>query len=75
MHYAPFQKITEKQFDNAMLQITAKINQLTDMQLALELMKLLRVAADGHSGIFAHYIKTAFPLQFYIFEDGVHIKC
>jgi tetratricopeptide (TPR) repeat protein len=72
VHYAPFQQITEKQFDQNIAQIISKINQLTDMQLTVELMKILRRAADAHSGVFANF-KTAIPLQFYLFADGVYI--
>jgi len=72
VHYAPFQKISEKDFDHTIATLKSKISQFSDVELCIELLKLLRRAADAHSAVY-YQSKTALPLQFYIFEEGTFI--
>jgi len=53
------------------------IPKLTDAQITVELMKMIRYIGDGHSNIFLPVSKPAFketlPVQFYLFAEGLYI--
>lgn len=52
------------------------IEKKTDIQMALELSRLLVAVNDGHTSLFPFFnkdFKVAVPLQFYFFEEGLHI--
>lgn len=76
--YAPFRFVSEDEFDGQVQQIHERIPHLTDTQVIIELMKLLRLVGDGHTTIrtapntrpeFAH----AIPIRFYQFGDALWI--
>lgn len=54
-----------------------QIPKLTDAQIIIELMKMIRYVGDGHSNIFLPVSKPEFkktlPLQFYLFKEGLYI--
>ena len=64
-------------FYAAMNKIRKEIPTLTDVQITIELMKMIRYLGDGHSNIFLPVSKPEFrqtlPLQFYLFEEGLYI--
>jgi tetratricopeptide (TPR) repeat protein len=75
--YDPFRQVSEEDFDVAVDKISAAIPQLTDMQVIVEMRKLLRLLGDGHAGISGTELhpdlQQTLPLQFYLFEEGLHI--
>ena len=64
-------------FYAAMNKLRKAIPKLTDVQITIELMKMIRYIGDGHSNIFLPVAKPEFrqtlPLQFYLFEEGLYI--
>src|SRR6185503_13954963 len=62
---------------SSMAKLRKDISVLTDNQIIVELMKMMRYIGDGHSNIFLPVSKPAFkqtlPLQFYQFEEGLYI--
>ena len=54
-----------------------KIPKLSDVEITIELMKMMRYIGDGHSNIFLPVskpeFKQALPVQFYLFKEGLYI--
>jgi tetratricopeptide (TPR) repeat protein len=75
--YAPFRSITETEFDAAVGRIQAAIPRLTDMQIIIELMKLLAGVRDGHTLIYGISERPEFrqnlAIDFGLFEEGLFI--
>lgn len=50
---------------------------VTDVEIIIELMKLLRQVGDGHTGLLLRperpEFRTALPVQFYLFKQGLFI--
>lgn len=70
-------KLSKEDFDAAVKRLSEQIPKLTDMQVSIELMKLLRLVGDGHTGVLAapprpEYIRSV-PVQFYLFKEGLFI--
>jgi tetratricopeptide (TPR) repeat protein len=69
---------TEAQFDAQIKRISDAIPKLTDAQVAVEMMKLMRRVGDGHSGLLGpttarkEWLETV-PVLFYMFEEGLFI--
>jgi hypothetical protein len=62
----------ERQFD----EIYNSISKKTDIQLILEIMKLMTIIDDGHTSVFPPSRKEfqmVLPVQFYFFEEGLYI--
>ncbi|HEX6181730.1 MAG TPA: tetratricopeptide repeat protein, partial [Chitinophagaceae bacterium] len=52
------------------------IDKKTDMQMIMELLKLMVNVNDGHSALFPFFdkqFKMSVPLQFYLFKEGLYI--
>lgn len=66
-----------KDFDAAVTKLNADIPKLTDWQITLEMMKVMRTVGDGHSMIFAFFERPEFlkllPIDFYFFKEGLYI--
>lgn len=75
--YSPFKIITEQEFDREVKRISDAIPKLTDMQIQIEMIKLMRKIGDGHSWIGGAEkipeFKQNLPVQFYLFEEGLFI--
>jgi hypothetical protein len=75
--YSPFRFVSREEFDAAVKRLHDSIPHLTDVQIVIEMMKLLRTVGDGHTGVlgapgrpeFAH----ALPVQLYLFQEGLYI--
>ena len=69
---------TEPEFDAHVKKIHDGIPKLTDAQIAIEMMRLMRKVGDGHSGLLgpttprAEWAQTI-PVLFYLFEEGLFI--
>ncbi|MBA3378897.1 MAG: hypothetical protein H0T93_08435, partial [Chloroflexia bacterium] len=75
--YAPFGELTEPEFDAAVERIDNAIPGLTDPQVIIELMKLVRRLNDGHGRVRPSKdrddLQRAVPLQFFLFEEGLFV--
>ena len=69
---------TEAEFDAQVKKLHEAIPRLTDAQIAIEMMRLMRKVGDGHSGLLGpttprkEWIETI-PVLFYMFEEGLFI--
>lgn len=75
--YAFVRPLSKEEFDTAVKKLHDAIPKLSDMQVTIEMMKLLRQVGDGHTGLLssgqrAEWLKTL-PMQFYLFEEGLFI--
>ena len=74
--YDPFRQMSREDFDAAVTKLNASIPSLTDAQVIIEMMKLVRRAGDGHTSITGAVHSTfmqALPVQFYLFKEGLYI--
>jgi len=74
--YLTFRGTSEAEFDTAFKRLSDAVPNLTDAQIAVEMMKLMRKVGDGHSGLLGgmrpEFLQTL-PVQFYMFEEGLFI--
>ena len=75
--YAPFQHVSEAEFDSIVEESAAGSRRLSDVQIIVELMKLLRRLGDGHAGVYPAKSHPDFrqrlPVQFFLFAEGLFI--
>lgn len=77
--YAPgvARQFSKEEFDTAVAKLNNDIPKLTDTQVLIEMMKLMRKLGDGHTGILGRLNNAeaalAVPLQFYLFKEGLFI--
>jgi hypothetical protein len=72
-----YRALSKQDFDASVRQLDDAIPKLSDGQIVVGIMKLLRQVGDGHTGILrppaqAEYL-LALPLQFYLFKEGLFI--
>lgn len=72
-----YRALSKEDFDANVRRLNDAIPKLSDGQIVVEIMKLLRQVGDGHTGILrppaqADYL-LALPLQFYLFKEGLFI--
>jgi tetratricopeptide (TPR) repeat protein len=76
-HYAPFARTPRAVFDAEVRKLREDIPRLTDNQIAVGFMKLLRLLGDGHTGIYRPERGPGaggwVPVQFYLFAEGLHV--
>ncbi len=70
-------RLTEREFDATVEGLRARIAELTDARLGIEIQRLLRQVGDGHTGAFATEGRAALPLSLplltFDFEEGMHV--
>jgi tetratricopeptide (TPR) repeat protein len=72
-----YRALSKQDFDASVRQLDEAIPTLSDGQIVVGIMKLLRQVGDGHTGILRppaqpEYL-LALPLQFYLFKEGLFI--
>lgn len=74
---SPFRLVPEPVFLERIVAIEQAIPRLSDLQIVVEIERLLALLGDGHAGIYQppaiRENRLALPLQFYQFEEGVFI--
>jgi tetratricopeptide (TPR) repeat protein len=77
LRYQPFKSISEPDFDSAVKEIHDSVSHLSDMQIIIEMMKLLARVRDGHTVIYGISERPEFhrnlPLELSYFEEGLFI--
>ncbi|HEX8088217.1 MAG TPA: tetratricopeptide repeat protein, partial [Blastocatellia bacterium] len=77
MAHSSFRGAKEEGFDASVKKLHAAIPRLTDAQVIVELMRLMRKVGDGHSGIFLSgeraELRQTLPVLFYLFEEGLFV--
>jgi tetratricopeptide (TPR) repeat protein len=75
--YSPYRTVSKDAFESAVKKVQDSVAKLTDIQLILEAMKLMRAVGDGHSAVWITAnrpeFRTALPVVFYLFAEGVFI--
>ena len=70
-------RLSEEGFDSAVTRLKARVGQLTDVQVGIEIQRLLRQVGDGHTGAFPEGGRAVRPLNLPIlgfqFEEGMYI--
>ncbi len=76
--YAPFRQISQTEFDASIRKLSDSISKLTDMQIIIEITKLVAKLGDGHTAVTPgpnarpEFHKTL-PLKFYLFKEGLYV--
>lgn len=69
--------ITKDDVQKEVNRIIASIPKLTDIQLMLELQKLMVKLGDGHTTFYLNHereeLRKALPVEFYLFKEGLYI--
>jgi tetratricopeptide (TPR) repeat protein len=77
LHYTLRQQPAHPEIDAFVSKLHQEIPQLSDRQIEAGLMKLMRMAGDGHTSLMPLYARRegrqAVPVQFYLFAEGLFI--
>jgi tetratricopeptide (TPR) repeat protein len=77
LHYELSKKPAPKGFDALAQRLRDEVPKLTDHQLEVGLMKLVRLAGDAHAQIEPAYFmpphRKALPVQLYLFQEGLFV--
>ena len=72
-----YRALSKQDFDAGVKKLNDAIPKLSDDQIVVEMMKLLRQVGDGHTGILRPPLRPeyllALPLQFYLFQEGLFV--
>jgi tetratricopeptide (TPR) repeat protein len=75
--YSPSRHWSSEEFETDAKKLNDAIPKLTDMQIVVGMMKLMRKVGDGHTGILGSEQRAEFrqslPVQFYLFKEGLYI--
>ena len=76
--YAPFALVPEAEFDRGVARLDHDIPGLTDAQVLVGMMKLVRHLDDGHAGVRPPQAENAdlsrlLPVDFFLFSEGLFI--
>lgn len=75
--YDPFRFAPREQFDAAVAHLDEAIPGLSDLQIVVEMSRLLRPLGDGHAYVWPAAENDAFrqrlPLQLFLFQEGLFV--
>lgn len=75
--YGVVRTTTKAEFHDAVTNLSARVEKLSDQQMVIEIMKLMRTLGDGHTGLLLPPQQPdyalALPLQFYLFKEGMFV--
>lgn len=75
--YTPFRHGLDEQFDASVEKLNHSISDLTDLQVIVELTRLLCLLGDGHAAVYPRKgnqeFRQTLPVQFYRFAEGLFI--
>jgi hypothetical protein len=75
--YGVYRTTTKAEFHDATTNLANRIGKLTDPQMVVEIMRLMRSLGDGHTGLLlppeTPDYAQALPLQFFLFKEGLYI--
>jgi hypothetical protein len=75
MHYRPFRKISQTQFESEWQRFRSEATNLSNNQISVRIMRLMAMIGDGHTGLFPDLISEwkGVPMQFGLFEEGLFV--
>jgi tetratricopeptide (TPR) repeat protein len=75
--YAPFARMSEEEFDGSVAALDRDVPGLTDAQILVGMMKLVRHLDDGHAGVRPpegdNELSRLLPLDFFLFPEGLYV--
>lgn len=71
-HKNPFHNITKEEFDANLDTLISKVGELTNIQVFVEMNKIIASLGDAHTGI-NYWDGFFYPLRFYCFNEGIYI--
>ena len=78
MHHDPYRIMSRAEFEAEVKSIRGAVSSLTDEEVAVRIMKLMRRLGDGHSWAEAEFqyskARRALPVRFSFFEEGLFIE-
>jgi len=73
----PYKSTSKERLDSIVNDVYMKIPALTDLQVTLEFMKIMRLINDGHTMIYAFYERPELlknlPFNMFFFKEGLYI--
>jgi hypothetical protein len=72
-HINLFAEVTPGQFEAAAADLRAAIPGLTDEEILVQMMQLVRMVDDEHTALIQNRTYPVIPLQFSAFSDGVYV--
>lgn len=75
-HADPWQLVHKPQFKAHAADLAARLHQLNDHQITVEMMRLVALLQDGHSKLIPsgeNGFRNWYPLRFHTFTDGIYI--
>lgn len=73
IHYAPYKQTSEAELDSMASALKVEVGTLSDEQVLVRLMKLVRHLGDGHTQIRRETHQSRLPVNFFAFPEGIHI--
>jgi len=75
MHYRPFRKVSQAVLERDFQQLRKDIPKLSDNQIAAQIMRLMALIGDGHTGLFPDLMSSwnGAPMLFGQFKEGLFI--
>lgn len=75
MHFRPFRRVSQAEFESQFQRLRSDLPSLSDNQIIVRLMQVLKLIGDGHTGTFPDLMSTwkSVPLQFEQFDEGMFI--
>ncbi len=75
LHYDPYRNTTPAEFETFVKKLSDDIPKLTDQQIIVGMLKLMRLSGDGHTTLRNIPLSNgkSLPVQFYLFEEGLFI--
>jgi Peptidase family S41 len=75
--FQPYRRLTREQFDARFAALEKNVLKLADIDVIVEIMRLMREVDDGHTGIIPPFERrefaSALPALFYLFKEGVFV--
>ena len=75
LHADPFHRISEVEFDETLTAIKQQINDMSDQQISMQIIRLTAAIGDGHTQALPAETLTFhfYPIFPYWFDDGIYI--
>lgn len=74
-HRNLFHSMTREQFESAVKRLDERIPTMADHEIIVELMRIVGMVGDGHTGVRVNQAFTsAYPVRLYFFKDGLFVQ-
>lgn len=72
LHDNLYEKVTQQEFQSKIDELTARLGQLSDEEIIVELSRILALVGDEDT-LLSYWGDYSFPLRFWVFDGGVYI--